>query len=132
MEGIMLDSNILIYAANPGPRKEAIFDFFLEAKPKYLFASEITRLEVFGYHDLGEEERKNLEFLSNQLGFFPITKLIIEQAISIRQQKKMSLADSVIAVTCIINNLTLFTYNQQDFQHLDIQLIELPENKNDQ
>jgi predicted nucleic acid-binding protein len=66
------------------------------------------------------------------LGFFPITKLIIEQAISIRQQKKMSLADSVIAVTCIINNLTLFTYNQQDFQHLDIQLIELPENKNDQ
>ena len=44
-----------------------------------------------------------------------MTQDIIEYAIGLRQQKKMSLGDSIIASTAIVHKRTLVTRNIKDF-----------------
>ncbi len=61
-------------------------------------------------------------FLLNSYEFFNIvpiihiTQTIIEEAVTFRQQRKMSLGDSIIAATTIVHNLNLITANVKDFQ----------------
>jgi predicted nucleic acid-binding protein len=45
-----------------------------------------------------------------------ISQTIIEEAVTLRRQRKMSLGDSIIAATTIVHNLTLITANVKDFQ----------------
>ncbi|MCK5720219.1 MAG: hypothetical protein KAH84_09770 [Thiomargarita sp.] len=46
----------------------------------------------------------------------PISQSILEQAVELRQQHKISLGDSIISATVILNNLTLVTANISDFK----------------
>lgn len=125
-EAIILDSNVLIYSASPGDKRNVI-NKYLNSRDIVLFASEITRLEVFGYHRLLEIERKGLVAMCESITFIPISQDIINQAILLRQQKRMSLADSIIAATCQVHDVELCTYNVNDFKHLEIKLSELPD-----
>ena len=45
-----------------------------------------------------------------------ISQTIIEEAVTLIRQRKMSLGDSIIAATTIVHNLTLITANVKDFQ----------------
>lgn len=44
---------------------------------------------------------------------------IFDQAVYFRQQRKMSLGDSLIAATALIHQITLVTHNTQDFAWID-------------
>ena len=46
----------------------------------------------------------------------PLTDAVAEQAINLRQQRRMGLGDSIIAATAITHNLTLVTHNTEDFR----------------
>ena len=43
---------------------------------------------------------------------------ILQTAVRLRQQKKMSLGDSLIAATALEHQLTLLTRNESDFDHI--------------
>ncbi len=107
---MLLDSNIIIYAARPehGALRE-----FLGEKP--IAVSAITRVEVLGYHRLTEPERELLIDVFDSLPVLPVTDDVIEEAIRLRQVQRMSLGDALIAATAIVNHLPLATHNTTDY-----------------
>ncbi len=109
----LLDSNIVIAAA--APEAEAL-RAELSAEPCVI--SIVTRIEVLGYHRLSAEEARGLtEFLS-RVETHPLDAAVTEQAIKLRQQKKMGLGDAIIAATALVQGLTLVTRNVDDFKHI--------------
>ena len=49
---------------------------------------------------------------------------VIEQAIQLRQQKKMKLGDAIIAATAVAYNIPRATRNEDDFKHIPGQDLE--------
>jgi toxin FitB len=107
---MLVDSNIIIYAAEPG--FDAIRCFVAQNKP---VVSVISKVEVLGYHLLQPENKQKLEKLFKILPVLPVSEDIIDKAVTLRQQRKMSLGDSLIAATALIYDLTLVTANVKDF-----------------
>ena len=68
-----------------------------------------------GYHKLGADERRLLESFFQRAVILPVTEPIVQEAIRLRQIRKMSLGDSLVAATALVHHLTLATHNTDDF-----------------
>ena len=88
---------------------------YLKDNESELAVSAITKLEVLGYHKLSSEDKELFEGFFQTITVLPVSKYVIENAISLKQQRKMSLGDSLIAATALVNNHKLFTNNVEDF-----------------
>jgi predicted nucleic acid-binding protein len=111
---VLLDSNIVIYAAKPE------FAKLREWLQDQRFAvSQLSRLEVLGYHRIVDDELAWFTAFFNMIRIFPISNIIIEAAIHLRKTNKMSIGDSVIAATAVIHNLELCTNNVRDFKSIE-------------
>jgi predicted nucleic acid-binding protein len=107
---MLIDSNIIIYAAKP---EHAILRTFIaEHAPA---VSAVSYVEVLGYHHLTEPERRHFETFFAAATVLPISGEILEQAAKLRQLKKMTLGDALVAATALVYNLTLVTRNVSDF-----------------
>ena len=109
----LLDSNILIYAAEPG--QEALREGIL-AEPAGV--SVVTMVEVLGYHLLAAEEETDLRGLLKDLTVFAADIMVAERAVGLRQKQKMGLGDAIIAATALVHGLPLVTRNVDDFKHV--------------
>jgi toxin FitB len=109
---ICLDTNIIIYIAN-GTLKESI----ITADPIY-FPS-ILRIEALGYHDIRSIEEQRIRELFSVLTEIPLTDAIVEYAIRLRQQRKISLGDAIVVASAIEQDCELWTANEKDFAHID-------------
>jgi len=108
---VLLDSNIIIYSTNPLYDSLQIF-----IAQNDCCVSLISKLEVLGFQNLQEKDKKILEdFFETAETIVPISDEIIERAIRLRQQRRMSLGDAIIAATALEYNLTLVTANTKDF-----------------
>jgi len=117
MSSILLDSNIVI-ALSKGRLSTSILN------GKDILVPEVTRLEVFGYHELDEEEEQLLNTFFANVARIPISKTVIDKAIKIRQEKSISVGDAIIAATVSLDPMPLYTANTKDFKHLNnIELI---------
>jgi len=105
----LLDSNIIIYYAE---KQHDCLDVIFQEET--LYVSEITRLEVLGYHRIGTL-KSLFEQLFQEFNIISISGIIIDKAILIRQQKSMSLGDAIICATALVNDLTIVTRNVKDF-----------------
>lgn len=116
---MLIDSNILIYGADGGePQLDAILD-----RTDLAIAS-ITRIETLGFHRLTETERSWLGAAIGRMRVLPLSEAVEERAISLRQQRKMGLADAIIAATALVHRQALVTRNVDDFKHiLELELI---------
>ncbi|MCX6152361.1 MAG: type II toxin-antitoxin system VapC family toxin [Ignavibacteriales bacterium] len=110
----LLDSNIIIYSAKP--QNSFLREFIAKNSP---YLSHLSYLEVLGYNLLTKEEKILFEKFFNESRLLPISKEIIDTAISLKQIKKMSIGDSIIAATALKNKLILVTRNSKDFSWIN-------------
>ena len=109
----LADSNIIIRATSV--LGHPLQDWLLQQLPAI---SVVTRIEVLGYHRLRPNEEILLRALLSSLDEYPITAQTAALAIALRQQRKMSLGDALIAATCLEHGLQLATRNASDFNSI--------------
>ena len=107
---VLLDSNIIIYAAQP--EHADLRGFIAQHDPA---VSAISVVEVLGFHRLSDDERTHFEefFIASRI--LAVSDLVISEAVRLRQQRKMTLGDALIGATAITDNLILVTRNVDDF-----------------
>ena len=109
----LLDSNIIIYSA----RKDFAFlrKIFKESN---IFISDITRLEVLGFHLITSEQEKYFNSVFSVVNVIPISSEIIDTGIKLRKIYNLSVGDAIIASTANTLGLVLYTNNQDDFKNI--------------
>lgn len=110
----LLDSNIIIYASKS--ENEYLREFIKKNSPAVSFVSFI---EVLGFNFPNKEEKVFLEDFFQSANIHFIKTETIQQAVLLKQNKKIALGDSIIAATALENNLTLVTHNTKDFDWID-------------
>ena len=108
---MLVDSNILMYAAHPAHAH--LRQFIAVHAPA---VSAVSYVEVLGYHQLDDEARQYLEAFFRLARVLPLSQAVLDQAVALRQQRKMSLGDALVAGTALAHGLTLVTRNIEDFQ----------------
>ncbi len=108
---MLVDSNILIYAAQPAHAH--LRQFIAVHAPA---VSAVSYVEVLEYHQLDDEERQYLEAFFRLARVLPLSQAVLDQAVTLHQQRKMSLGDALVAGTALVHGLTLVTRNVEDFQ----------------
>lgn len=108
---MLLDSNIIIYSAQS--ENAQLRELIAEYAPA---VSALSYLEVLGYHLLKEEQRQYFEEFFQVAQVLPISEDVLNQAVILRQQKRMTLGDAIIAGTALVYGLTLITRNTDDFR----------------
>ncbi len=109
---ICIDTNIIVYIANGTISHDAI-----PAEP--IFYPSIVRIESLGYSSIRSVEEQRVRELFATLSEAPLTHAIIEGAIRLRQDKRMSLGDAIVAATALEHTLVLWTANTDDFKHIE-------------
>jgi toxin FitB len=108
---MLVDSNILIYAAQPAHAH--LRRFIADHAPA---VSAVSYVEVLGYHQLNDQEQQYLEEFFRLARLLPLSQAVLDQAVALRQQRRMSLGDALVAGTALVHGLTLVTRNVDDFQ----------------
>jgi len=108
---MLLDSNIIIYASQP--EHDQIRRFISENE---IVVSALSYVEVLGYHRLTEESRLYFEEFFRIVEVLPISQAVLARAVALRQMRRMTLGDSIIAATALVYNRTLIKRNIEDFQ----------------
>ena len=108
---ILIDSNIVIYGGQVG--YQYLRDYLAQQR---IAISKITLIEVLGYHQLEDDEKARLEEILAACHQFAVDDAVIAHSITLRQQKKMSLGDAIVAATALQHQLLLVTSNEADFR----------------
>lgn len=111
---MILDSNIIIYSAVPA--NEDLRDFIQANAP---LVSAISKVEVIGFKGIDADELEYFDRFFAAAGTLPISIEVIDRAVSLRQTRKMSLGDALIAATALENDLPLVTRNTKDFNWIE-------------
>jgi predicted nucleic acid-binding protein len=107
---MLIDSNIIIYAAKP--EHADLRRFIAERSPA---VSAVSLVEVLGYHGLTAPERLHFEAFFANAVVLPLSDAVLRRAVQLRQVKKMTLGDALVAGTALEHGRTLVTRNVKDF-----------------
>jgi predicted nucleic acid-binding protein len=107
---MLADSNIVIYASKP--EHADLRRLIADHTPA---VSAISYVEVLGYHQLSNDDKRFLEGFFAVAPILPITDAVLQQAVRLRQLRRMSLGDAIIAATALVYDETLVTRNAKDF-----------------
>lgn len=99
---ICIDSNIIIYLSQ-GERTH----LRQWLKNKILVVSIISKIEVMGFKDITKAEKKALSHFFKLCRTIPLNQSIATKAIELRQEKRMSLGDAIIAATALSENIPI-------------------------
>ena len=108
---VLLDTNILIYLAKGTLSADILTNLTIAHSP-------IVKIEALGFPEITAQEQQALEVILEYHNF-PITEPIVEKAIKLKQARKLSLGDAIIASTALVNDLDLWTANTDDFKNIE-------------
>jgi predicted nucleic acid-binding protein len=77
--------------------------------------SAISYVETLGYPQLSNAEEIFLERFVTTIIILLVFQGVIEKATQLRQQRKMSLEDALIATAALVYKISLITRNIEDF-----------------
>ncbi|MBC7546466.1 type II toxin-antitoxin system VapC family toxin [Candidatus Saccharibacteria bacterium] len=109
---VIFDTNVFIYAGNGSISLSKFKDIEVG------YAS-ISCIEALGFHEITAAEQRALQRIFDAYRSIELTPSIIERAIALRQNRKMSLGDAIIAATALDTDLVLWTANIDDFKHIE-------------
>ena len=116
----LLDTNIIIYYLNDNKRAME----FIENHLQSCAISSITYLEVLVFSYEEDEDKKVRDFLE-LFTIYNVDRKIINRAIKTYRNKKVKMADNLIGSTAKEHNLTLVTRNVDDFQNMNIDILNI-------
>jgi toxin FitB len=109
----LIDSNIILYSYLP--QYDYLKNIFLQES---IFVSEISRVEVLGYHKLTKDEEAYLKDVFDIIpSIFP-SQQVFDTAIDVRKKYNLKLGDSIIAATAMVHELTIYSRNLKDFEKI--------------
>ena len=111
---MLIDSNIIIYASQS--EHAGLREFIAAQAPA---VSAVSYVEVLGYHELTATEELLLREFFAVSTMLPIDQDVLDQAVTLRRQQKMSLGDALVAATALVHRLPLATHNVNDFAWID-------------
>ena len=111
---MLIDSNIIVYAMQP---EHAMLRQFVATQAPMVSA--VSYVEVLGYHLLSSTEESLLRQFFAASTMLPIDQEVLDEAVRLRQQRKVSLGDALVAATALVNHLPLVTHNVADFAWID-------------
>ncbi|NBC01274.1 MAG: PIN domain-containing protein [Bacteroidetes bacterium] len=111
---MLFDSNLIIYAAQP--EHASLRNFIAREVP---CVSVVSKVETLGYHALEKEEKRLLAAFFDAADVLPVSDSTVSAAIRLRQKRRMSLGDALIAGTALSYGLELATRNVEDFLWID-------------
>lgn len=109
----LLDSNVIIYSYSS--EYEYLRELVINES---CTVSEISRVEVLGYHGLKKEEEKYFKDIFEYVPVILPDQDIFDRAIEIRKKYNLKLGDSLIAATASIHGLEIYTRNLSDFERV--------------
>lgn len=118
----LVDTNILIYHFNnniPDHSREEINSIF----KNHFNISVITKMEFLGFKGHTEESFSKARSFIDHADILGINSDVVDLVVSLRRKNAIKLPDAVIAATCITNNFTLVTRNTDDFENLELNLL---------
>ncbi|GAB6088587.1 type II toxin-antitoxin system VapC family toxin [Spirochaeta dissipatitropha] len=117
----LIDSNILIYHLNGNMQVTE----FLTANRSACSISRITYIEVMSFNFSPSEEAVVKKFL-HSFRAHDLNQGISELAVENRRNKRIKMADNIIASTAQYHNLILVTRNVKDYRSLESLIILNP------
>lgn len=116
MNPVLLDTNIIIYAAN----NSVEYDHLRELLGVHidLGVSIITHVESLGFPNIDAMEEGVIKGLLATITAFEVNNDIVDKAVVLKKMKRMSLGDAFIAATALVHGCELWTNNTDDFKHI--------------
>ena len=111
---ILLDSNIIIYSAEP---EYADLQQLVEEQDTAV--SIASYIEVLGFRGLDDYRKRFFEEFFQSIEVIHLTTEIADRAIGLRQQRRIELGDAIIAATALLLSIPLLTRNTRDFRWID-------------
>ncbi len=114
----LLDTNTVIYFLDD-LLPEKSMDFIEEKLDESgSFISIISKIELLGWQAPSQRAlQKVANFVADSITL-PLTDLIADKTIELKQNQKIKLPDAVIAATALVNDLTLISRNDDDFRKI--------------
>jgi len=79
----------------------------------------VSYVEVLGYHGLSTAEESLLRQFFTISTLLPIDQDVLDEAARLRQRRKMSLGNALVAATARVYDLPLLTHNLADFDWIE-------------
>jgi predicted nucleic acid-binding protein len=113
----LIDTNILIYHTSGS---QVTTDFITNLIANNSFnISILTKIEFLGWDRHTPEGFEKCKKLIETATIYPVDESIANKAIDLKREKKIKLADAVIAATALLNNLKFVTRNVDDFKMIE-------------
>ncbi len=116
-QGYLIDTNVISHLfSNRLPEKGKVF--VQEIINANFLISVVVEIEVLTYHEIPDKMPLIEDFI-NLATVLQLNQAVKIKTIEIRkQQRKLKLADAIIAATALVNNLVLITNNTKDFDQI--------------